>query len=619
VSKILASKALLRSLQIAERAVQQNAYHHKHLDYRDLPDGVTSPLLSQTLNDHTEHSNSMVNFGKLFQNSNADDKKSKSARSANGGKVNVKSGSTHKPSVYGESVLSSAEGEEKEGNLDEGDDKDRAKGRIHLLYSYKNDDLVRGRPVTSMCWNCVNLDLLTVGYGTLETVLDVSRLGVAVDEELQGGLVLFWSLRNPDFPEKILRTPHAVTCLDFSKQTPSLLAVGLISGDVLVYDMRRQRECEWGQPTESSMGVDGGHTDPVWQLSWVLKGSDSLETLISISTDGSVLEWNRKKGFALSTLMQLKKHGVGEGWITRKAAGLCFDFLPSDPSTYMAGTEDGNVHHCSIAYSEQYLSTYESASGGSCHEGPIQRIAFSPHWPEAFLTCSADWTLSLFHTKQRTPLFSMHVTDEDHGINDISWCPGNSTLFASVTDAAKLQIWDLSVSSIEPVINLDTSIVEEVPGDKDLNVNRNDVMMGASESRPGTASSSMPSHLEDRSTDIKEKAKDSAVMRLLKHLSMPSSSKSLTCVKFGERSPTVVVGDNLGVVSVYRLLHPIAITHEGPLQQTEKLKRAVFKSNPEAGKALEAMGNIQVLLGDVPGLPPPSNMGDASAVDTLIQ
>jgi hypothetical protein len=54
-----------------------------------------------------------------------------------------------------------------------------------------------------------------------------------VDEQLQGGLVLFWSLRNPAYPEKILRTPQPVTALDFSKQNPMTLAVGLLNGKQL--------------------------------------------------------------------------------------------------------------------------------------------------------------------------------------------------------------------------------------------------------------------------------------------------------------------------------------------------------------------------------------------------
>lgn len=41
-----------------------------------------------------------------------------------------------------------------------------------------------------------------------------------------------------------------------------------------------------------------------------MKGVERLETLVSISTDGRVLEWNLKKGLVMSTLMQLKKSGT---------------------------------------------------------------------------------------------------------------------------------------------------------------------------------------------------------------------------------------------------------------------------------------------------------------------
>ena len=39
------------------------------------------------------------------------------------------------------------------------------------------------------------------------------------------------------------------------------------------------------------------------------------------------------------------------------------------------------------------------------------------------------------------------------------------------------------------------------------------------------------------------------------------------------RSPTIVVGDNRGAVTVYRILDPITITHQGPVQQMDRLKQ----------------------------------------------
>ena len=46
------------------------------------------------------------------------------------------------------------------------------------------------------------------------------------------------------------------------------------------------------------------------QVKWLAKGQDRLETLISISTDGNVLQWSLKKGLLVSLLMQLKRGGA---------------------------------------------------------------------------------------------------------------------------------------------------------------------------------------------------------------------------------------------------------------------------------------------------------------------
>ena len=60
------------------------------------------------------------------------------------------------------------------------------------------------------------------------------------------------------------------------------------------------------------------HMDPVWQGKWVNKGAERGEALVSISTDGRVVEWGMKKGLASTTLMVLKRRGNSEGVISRQ-------------------------------------------------------------------------------------------------------------------------------------------------------------------------------------------------------------------------------------------------------------------------------------------------------------
>ena len=232
-------------------------------------------------------------------------------------------------------------------------------------------------------------------------------------------------------------------------------------GNVAVYDVRRQDAL----PVLESSQLAEKHTGAVWQVKWVQKGPaggaaaatktesnktdtknsegeektdaattdehESTETLVSISTDGRIAEWSIKKGLSCSDLMVLKRipneyfRGMGnisigtssvsssksssnegddkssgsgergDGIISRQASGMCFDFPSGDGTTYLAGTEDGIVHRCSVSYNEQYLDNYFG------HSGPIYRIRFSPFHPKVFVTCSADWTIKLWHlTKQ---------------------------------------------------------------------------------------------------------------------------------------------------------------------------------------------------------------------------
>lgn len=585
---IMESKSLLKKLQLTERTVLQNIYHRQHLDYRDLPD--VNPLILTSKNDVQVIDSTDQLFGGLGLGlmSLGVGIGGISGSTAQLGKTAGNSSSKHKQ-------MDDADGTDSDTVVSQ----DKASPDLRKLFSYHAESVVRGRPVTAMAWNSANADLLAVGYGRVDFSLDGGQKparGMAVDEELAGGLVLFWSIRNPEHPEKVLRTAHPVTALDFSRRSPTLLALGLYNGDIDVYDVRR--ESDWGKPVQSSGGMDGGHTDPVWQVRWITKGQEGGETLVSISTDGRVLEWNLKKGLVVTTLMALKRGGVGEGWISRQAAGLGFDFVPGDSTTYVVGTEEGQVHRCSVSYNEQYLDTYES------HNGPVYRVRFSTRWPDVFVSCSADWTVGLYHIRSsagRGPLLRLHCTGQDFGISDVTWCPGNSTVLAAVTNDAKLQIWDLDVSAIDPVINFDTNLDAE-PDSADFG-HTTSSKPGSPSTKPGSPEMLFGStgllHKKSTNTTLGQSRRDdrdasekeTPVTKLLQSLAQSGNRRSLTCVLFGERSPIVVVGDNRGVVTVYRVMHPVLFTHQGPVQQMDRLREAILRqSDPMDAAKLSAGG-----------------------------
>ncbi|KAJ7286635.1 hypothetical protein O6H91_Y326200 [Diphasiastrum complanatum] len=131
-----------------------------------------------------------------------------------------------------------------------------------------------------MVWNKARKDLLIVGYGQYE-------FGSQKD-----GLIAFWSLKNPRFPHACIPTTFGVTALDFSSNSPSLLAVGFYNGNVAVYDARNMKELE---PVMQTSVSSGKHNDPVWKLEWIDSASDHGESIVSISTDGRVTQWSLKK------------------------------------------------------------------------------------------------------------------------------------------------------------------------------------------------------------------------------------------------------------------------------------------------------------------------------------
>ena len=315
----------------------------------------------------------------------------------------------------------------------------------------------------------------------------------------------------------------------------------------------------------------------VRDLKWLLKPNERVETIVTISTDGNVFQWSLKKGLLVSTLMQLKRGGVGEGWISRTAAGLCFDFMPDDCTRYVTGTEEGAMHLSNVSHNEQYLDTYES------HNGPVYRVAFSKSWSDVFLSCSADWTMSLYHVRSRVPLLKFHTTGADYAVNDLAWCPGNSTVFAAVTADGKIQLWDLSASCIDPISILDTNadpalwaaggVLGVETAKKVENEDEDDL--------PGTPSP-IPTALSYRGRAVDQSAaakeEETPVNKLLKNLQqLQANKRSLTTVLFSDHSPILIVGDSRGVVTLYRILKPNAVGTETKAEKTMKLRQAILR------------------------------------------
>ncbi|NXI26065.1 WDR78 protein, partial [Sterrhoptilus dennistouni] len=350
-------------------------------------------------------------------------------------------------------VISDTEGEGSEEEDSEEDEETLAEAnespaedgnpRLEQLWSY-SCDLTSGHSVSSMAWNKVNPDLLAVGYREF------------VSQDQKKGLACCWSLKNPMWPERIFRCEHGVTAVDFSLARPNLLAVGMANGCVAVYDVRSRSDAAL---LDSSTSLNK-HKGPVWQLRWVEQdrgatADDKKERLMCISGDGRMTQWFIQQRLDCSDVMKIKRTESGkkklpgekekksEAPLSQQAAGMCFDFHPENPDIFLAGTEEGHIHCCSCSGKEQILGTYRG------HKGPVYKVAWNPSSTEMFLSCSADWSILLWHRDSHTPLLTF--TSVTAFVHDIKWAPKSAFVFAAVNER-RVEIWDLTVSIFDPVL-----------------------------------------------------------------------------------------------------------------------------------------------------------------------
>ncbi|KAJ3102385.1 WD repeat-containing protein 78 [Phlyctochytrium planicorne] len=521
---MLPQDALRTSLLVMERAVMGNNYDKKYLLYRNIDEEAEAAARLRHLNDVANEAKELVEESHRVQNEEGEE----------GDEGN------------GEGI----DGEENEGEreaVDEADAEDAKKNdslssgipTLNALWSYRCE-LTRGRMVMYMAWNKQNEDILAVAYGESKT--NVSPFL---------GLVLCWSPKNPEWPDRIYRSSSAVTAIDFSRSNPNLLAVGYMDGRIAVYDVRRKGD----RPVLDSSDHAGKHRDPVWELKWVDRerviGDDQSrgETLVSVSTDGRVCQWLIRKGIEHTDLMTLKRvtrqqdikpgapaagaapgnaSGSGGGhtsgsktsaFIARQAGGLCFDFNPNDSNIYIVGTEDGYIHRCSCSYNEQYLATQFG------HTGAVYKVKWSPFLPGYYLSCSADWTVRLWGVDDEEAIFKFQSGKD--AITDVAWSVNNSTVFGCVSNDGRMEIWDLQFSVLDPAI-LHTVL-----------------------------------------------------------------DRRLTAIIFATRSPTVLIGDDNGTVSVFNLKGGSVARMASPNHSNEKNSGLFSKSvmEEQANALLRVISN----------------------------
>lgn len=76
------------------------------------------------------------------------------------------------------------------------------------------------------------------------------------------GMLVLYTLRNPNYPEFIFNTVSGVMCVDIHEHLSHLVAVGLYDGCVAVYNLRKKSD----EPFWNSRANPGRHKGAVTQV-----------------------------------------------------------------------------------------------------------------------------------------------------------------------------------------------------------------------------------------------------------------------------------------------------------------------------------------------------------------
>ncbi|XP_031843226.1 cytoplasmic dynein 2 intermediate chain 2 [Nomia melanderi] len=299
--------------------------------------------------------------------------------------------------------------------------------------------------VTDMCWS-IGGGILAVSQGASyhETWCDhLSK--IQLYNQTKDGIFM-------DSPNKILETNACVTTLAYHPTEPSILAVGLFNGDVLVWNLR-------DDVSVTSISVCT-HGDTVSQVYWKKKSLNDGSLLVSSSKDGYMFIHKIVANFTIADLYTrlkiAKEHNPIENVRPRSAGGtreraeecgLCittFDFSSSDPIFFIAGTLCGGIYKCSIhrvapiegdeTLVDPVIDEYER------HNGSITCIKFSPI-RNLFVSSGTDKEIRIYDFQEHTCLRAISF---ENTIVGLTWMLGNSDVLATYGAGSNIRLYNVT-------------------------------------------------------------------------------------------------------------------------------------------------------------------------------
>ncbi|KAK4507869.1 hypothetical protein PRZ48_001604 [Zasmidium cellare] len=279
------------------------------------------------------------------------------------------------------------------------------------------------------------------------------------------GLLNVWNMHLKGRPEYSLHATSDLLSCQFHPHHPSLILGGTYSGQLCLWDTRARNQ-RTGEPVQKTPLTGGrtGHAHPVYSLAVV--GTQNASSVVSVSTDGVVCAWSTDILTQPQEYLELHSPNPS-AYKTDDVAPTCISFPASDPTYFLAGTEQGSiypVHRYDRAGAKSGVDVRTSYLG---HEAPVTGIDFHPargkiDLGDLFVSCGLDWTVKVWRARPPSTNTStisgqaevikplLEIQRED-SVYDAKWSPTKPGIFGCVDGGGRLDIYDINASSEVPV------------------------------------------------------------------------------------------------------------------------------------------------------------------------
>lgn len=319
-------------------------------------------------------------------------------------------------------------------------------GKLAHTLCFVDDARCAGRAVSDVHWSQHFPELLLAAYSAHSK-----------GSEANGGddgLVLVWSLALPSRPEFVLWAQSPVLCARFHDFDTRFVVGGTYTGQVVLWDLGAK-----SQPVQRTALSAAGHTHPVYSVA--MEGNLSAHSLVTASTDGKILWWNRGQLSQPTEVLNLTRKAEGPASIAAAEWGArdvavpvtCLSISNTEEQQFVLGTESGSIYMVDRRVRSNSTSVLEEYAG---HCGMVTSIDLNPGTSKALkgllLSSSVDWTSKLWnlgHSRQALLTFSHGTFDY---VCDARWSPKRPAVFVTANVAGEIALWDLLHSTEEPLI-----------------------------------------------------------------------------------------------------------------------------------------------------------------------